>query len=238
MYKCIIFLSKEEDYLGSAIKIKEQANFYTELIYIEDFMTSKREIENSVIYFLCNSDYIKEIVNMKEIKNCYIFNEKYFKNNYTKLEIQKILKENNIKVPEIIEKNEVSNINFPIFCKENKHGGIVLKTYTSKTVARFFEKFNKNNFYLEKEIPVQKESKLYFINNFIYSKGTLNNEQKEICFNVSEILELEIFSIDIIRDNEDNYYVIDVNASAGFYMLDYARKELINNIEYMISKEK
>ena len=41
---------------------------------------------------------------------------------------------------------------------------------------------------------------------------------------------------DIIKDFEDNYYVIDVNPSAGFYMLDYARKELINNIENIMNE--
>ena len=53
---------------------------------------------------------------------------------------------------------------------------------------------------------------------------------------MSNHLQLEIFSIDIIKDFEDNYYVIDVNPSAGFYMLDYARKELINNVENIMNE--
>lgn len=52
MDKCIIFLSKEESYLGSAMKIKEQSNFYTEIIYIEDYIMNKKKIKNSIIYFL------------------------------------------------------------------------------------------------------------------------------------------------------------------------------------------
>ena len=59
---------------------------------------------------------------------------------------------------------------------------------------------------------------------------------KTICIKVSKHLQLEIFSIDIIKDFEDNYYVIDVNPSAGFYMLDYARKELINNVENIMNE--
>ena len=65
MDKCIIFLSKEESYLGSAMKIKEQSNFYTEIIYIEDYIMNKKKIENSIIYFLCNSNLVKEILNIK-----------------------------------------------------------------------------------------------------------------------------------------------------------------------------
>ena len=152
MDKCIIFLSKEESYLGSAMKIKEQSNFYTEIIYIEDYIMNKKKIENSIIYFLCNSNLVKEILNIKEINNCYIFNKKFFENNYTKLEIQNILQSNYIKVPRIIDKNSMNKINYPTFCKEDRHGGIVLKTYTSSTISRFFEKFNKDDFYLEESI--------------------------------------------------------------------------------------
>lgn len=237
MDKCIIFLSKEESYLGSAIKIKEQSNFYTEIIYIEDYIMNKKKIENSIIYFLCNSDLVKEIVNIKEIKNCYIFNKKFFEKNYTKLGIQNILQSNYIEVPIIIDKNNINKINCPTFCKEDRHGGIVLKTYTSSTISRFFEKFNKDDFYLEESIVAQEELKLYFVRDSIYSKGNINDILKTICIKVSKLLQLEIFSIDIIKDFEDNYYVIDVNPSAGFYMLDYARKELINNIDSIMNKE-
>lgn len=236
MDKCIIFLSKEENYLGSAIKIKEQSNFYTEIIYIEDYIMNKKKIENSIIYFLCNSELVKGIINIKEIDNCYIFNKKFFENNYTKLEMQNILKNNYIQVPRIIDKNSINRINFPTFCKEDRHGGIVLKTYTSNTINRFFEKFNKDDFYLEESIIAQEELKLYFVRDFIYSKGKINDVLKTICTKVSKQLQLEIFSIDIIKDFEDNYYVIDVNPSAGFYMLDYAREELIKNIEDIMNE--
>lgn len=236
MDKCIIFLSKEENYLGSAMKIKEQSNFYTEIIHIEDYIIDKKKIKNSIIYFLCNSDLVKEIVNIKEIENCYIFNKKFFENNYSKLEIQNILKNNYIKVPRIIDKSSMNKINFPTFCKEDRHGGIVLKTYTSNTISRFFEKFNKDDFYLEESIIAQEELKLYFIRDFIYSKGNINDVLQTICTKVSKCLQLEIFSIDIIKDFEDNFYVIDVNPSAGFYMLDHARKELIKNIENIMNK--
>ena len=147
------------------------------------------------------------------------------------------MKDNYIEVPKIIDKNSIKRINHPTFCKENRHGGIVLKTYTSSTISRFFEKFNKDDFYIEESIIAQEELKLYFVRDSMYSKGNINDILKTICIKVSKLLQLEIFSIDIIKDFEDNYYVIDVNPSAGFYMLDYARKELINNIDNIMNAE-
>ena len=47
---------------------------------------------------------------------------------------------------------------------------------------------------------------------------------------MSGILKLKIFSIDIMKNN-NQYIVIDVNPSAGFYMLDEARNNFIRELE-------
>ena len=52
----------------------------------------------------------------------------------------------------------------------------------------------------------------------------------ECCNKISKILDLDIFSVDIIKKN-DLYIVIDVNSSAGFYLLDEARNKLVEEIE-------
>ena len=52
------------------------------------------------------------------------------------------------------------------------------------------------------------------------------------CEKISKILNLEIFSLDIINNN-NSYIIIDVNSSAGFYLLDDARNSLIKEIEKM-----
>ena len=57
MDKCIIFLSKEENYFESAMKIKEQSNFYTEIIYIEDYIINKKKIKNSLKIIILNLEY-------------------------------------------------------------------------------------------------------------------------------------------------------------------------------------
>lgn len=184
---------------------------------------------------MCNSELIKEIVKLGEKYNCYIFNKRFFENNYTKLDMQNILANNSVKTPEIMDMNCIEKIETPIFCKENKHAGIVLKTYTSNTLVKFLEKFNKKDFYLEKCINAKEELKIYYINKVIFSNGSITDNIKDICKKISEKLFLDVFSADLIMDSKKDYYVIDINPAAGFYMLDIARKELINNIKNNIN---
>ena len=47
-----------------------------------------------------------------------------------------------------------------------------------------------------------------------------------ICENISKILKLEIFSVDLIKI-QNEYYVIDVNPSSAFYLSNKARLEFI-----------
>ena len=44
--------------------------------------------------------------------------------------------------------------------------------------------------------------------------------------NISKILKLEIFSVDLIKI-QNEYYVIDVNPSSAFYLSNKARLEFI-----------
>ena len=94
MDRCIIFLSKYEDYLKSAKKIKDNSNLKVNINYVEDFILKENKIEilkNSIIYFLCNSELNKKLVELLRNTNCYIFNKKFFESNYTKLEMQELL---------------------------------------------------------------------------------------------------------------------------------------------------
>lgn len=236
MNKCIIFLSKNEDYFGSAKKIKDNTKLKVDIKYIEDFalINNKTEIvENSIIYFLCNSVLIKELVNLLENTCCYIFNKKFFENNYTKLEIQELLINNGIDTPRILINSNIKEMKFPVFCKENKHAGMIFEAYTSHTIERFFEKFNKKDFYIEEKINGQQEIKYYYVKGNIYSKYNIENENivKMYCNKIAKILDLEIFSVDMIKNKNNRYTIIDVNSSAGFYLLDEARNNFINEIE-------
>ncbi len=238
MDKCNIFLSKKENYQKSAEKIKNSLKIPTNIIWIEDFMVTENKeekLKNSIIYFLCNSYLVKELINLLERVNCYIFNKDFFKRNYTKLETQKKLIDNNIKTPQIFENFEVvDKTKLPIFCKQNIHAGMVFKIYTVNTINKFFEKFDSDEFYLEEAIESNVESKFYFVKGNIYAKNNIEilNCVKKTCIKISSVLKLDVFSVDMIQRNDD-YVVFDVNPSAGFYMLDEARNKLVYEIEKM-----
>ena len=241
MDKCNIFLSKKENYQKSAEKIKNSLKIPTNIIWIEDFMVTENKeekLKNSIIYFLCNSYLVKELVNLLERTNCYIFNKDFFKRNYTKLEMQKKLIDNNIKTPQIFENFEVDKTKLPIFCKQNIHAGMVFKIYTVNTINKFFEKFASDEFYLEEAIESNIEIKFYFVKGNIYAKKNIEIPYcvKNICIKISLVLNLDVFSVDMIQKNDD-YIVLDVNPSAGFYMLDEARNKLVCEIE-KIGEEK
>lgn len=238
--KCIIFLSKKENYYGSAVKIKENTFMKTDIFYIEDFIIENNQIEktnNSIIYFLCNSVLINDVLNILENANCYIINKNFFINNYTKLEIQKILLANHLNIPELFETNIYDKLNYPIFCKENKHAGIIFKAYTSNTLNKFFQKFDRKDFYIEEAIEDQKVLKYYYVKQRLFCMDNyIPVEITNYCERISKSLDLDVFSFDVMKRKND-YVIIDVNPSAGFYLLDEARNKLINEIEELGKKE-
>ena len=236
MKNLIIILSKNENFIKSALKIKEQSKINTKILFIEDIVLE--EINNEdIIYFLCNSPLIPDLIKKIENLSCTIFNKKYFINNYSKYQIQLIMKNNDILVPNIIDYEMLESIKFPIFCKENKHVGILFKAYNIETLKKIFSNLNKDEFYFEEDITLNKtkttEFKVYYVNNKCFYKDNekvKNNELLKICKNISSLLGLDIFSADFIDDGNSNY-LIDVNSSAGFYLSNDARYELIKCIE-------
>ena len=141
MDKCIIFLSKYEDYLNSAIKIKENSKLKVNINYIEDFILKENKIEilkNSIIYFLCNSELNKKLVELLRNNHCYIFNRNFFESNYTKLEMQELLINNNINTPHVYQISNKNQMKLPILFKENKHAGMIFEAYTKKNNRRIF----------------------------------------------------------------------------------------------------
>ena len=57
MKNLIIILSKNENFIKSALKIKEQSSINTKILFIEDIVLEKINNED-IIYFLCNSPLI------------------------------------------------------------------------------------------------------------------------------------------------------------------------------------
>ena len=144
-----ILISKQDKYYYSYIKIKDESHITTNIYYIEDINLDKIEdinFNNHIIYFLCNSPLNSKFVLALENKNCYFLNKTFLLNEYSKLEVQQVLNKNNIDIPEIETTKNLSEIKYPVFCKENSHVGINLIAYSENTLVKFFCKFNISDF--------------------------------------------------------------------------------------------
>ena len=236
--RIIIILSKHEKFLDSAKKVKAICNINTEIHYIEDFINNTDYIEdNDIIFILTNSPLIPDFVNMISHYKCYIINKDYFLNNYSKLDIQKVLAKNNISIPNIIQQDELDKCKYPIFVKENNHAGIVFQAYTPKTIETFFSKFPIDNYYFEDNLYNKcanaKEYKLYYANGVVSYKDGVEKENKTVnnmVINIAKTLKMQIISTDIILIGKE-CFVIDVNPAPGFYFCSRARKELVAFME-------
>ncbi len=230
-----LFISREENFIGSALKIKRESPIKTEIIYIEDYIKNDDIFninDNDIIYFLSNVKLIPKIIEKLSLINCFIFNKDFLENCYLKDEVQKILYENEINIPEIIPLEKIERDSFPLFCKEKKHTGITFQTYNEITLRSFFDKFEKKDFYLEKSIISNKkpsiETKIYYINGKIYLKDKekieIDDKLIDISLKISKCLNnMDVFSADVIK-LLDEYYIIDVNPASGFYLSKNARE--------------
>lgn len=234
-----ILISKQDKYYYSYIKLKDESYIPTNIYYIEDLnleMIEKYNFNNHMIYFLCNLSLNNKIISALKNKHCYFINKKFFLHDYTKLEVQQVLNDNNIDIPEIVTINGLNKIQNPIFCKENSNVGINLVAYSENTLVKFFCKFNISDFYYEKIITGGKEMKLYCINNIVYDNNKIikNKELNELFKKITNSLQIETYSADIINKENKNI-VIDINPNSGFFGSNIARKEFL---KYVISCSK
>ena len=240
MEKFKIITSKTNIYTEQVKKLKEESKLQTEVINIEDLISDEStslDFENSIIYFLCcNSPLVPTAIKKLESYNCYIINKQYLTKDHLKLDVQILLDKNNINVPKTYAIENIKNIKFLIFCKENRHEGIIIQVYNKITLTRFFEKFNTKEFYLEETINNNKdlrEFKVYFVDKKIFLKDVTcyNKILEEMCKKVSVALNnLEVFSVDIVQNTNGELFVIDVNPSAGFYLSDDGRRYFLDTL--------
>lgn len=227
-----ILISKQDKYYYSYIKLKDESYIPTNIYYIEDLnleMIEKYNFNNHMIYFLCNLSLNNKIISALKNKHCYFINKKFFLHDYTKLEVQQVLNDNNIDIPEIVTINGLNKIQNPIFCKENSHVGINLVAYSENTLVKFFCKFNISDFYYEKIITGGKEMKLYCINNIVYDNNKIikNKELNELFKKITNSLQIETYSADIINKENKNI-VIDINPNSGFLVPILLGKNFLN----------
>lgn len=233
-----IIVSKENIYTGQVKKIKEQSELFTEVINIEDLLeAAKVDFNHSIVYFLCcNSPLVHMVINQMEKYDCYIINKEYLLKKYLKLEVQKLLSNNKVMTPTIFSNEKIEEIKFPVFCKENRHEGIIAQIYNELTINRLFSKFDKKDFYIEQSINdnISKEIKVYYVAGKLFFQNEVKDKEHfcEVCKNISNTLDhLEVFSADIIQTEDGKLYVIDVNPSAGFYLSDEGRKYFLEEIK-------
>jgi glutathione synthase/RimK-type ligase-like ATP-grasp enzyme len=202
------------------------------------FLNGLKSYVNSIIYFLCcNSPLVSIAIQKLKNDNCYIINREYLIKNHLKLDVQRLLAKNKISVPKIYPIESIEEVKFPIFCKENRHEGIIIQMYNKISLTKFFEKFNASEFYLEETIDNNnanlKEFKVYFVKEEIFPKDIMSHNKViiEMCKKVSLALNnLEVFSADIIQNNDGEYFIIDVNQSAGFYLSDDGRRYFLDKV--------
>lgn len=244
MRRLIVYVSKYENSLDGAKKIKNEADFDVEIFEIERFCQDNNYNlikEDDVIFFLCASDLIYQVTVKLENKGCRIINIEYFLKHLSKKEIQIFLEKNKINIPKLYTENINENRQFPIFLKENMHTGITVQLYNDSTQNRIFEKFNYKDFYLEEPVKIKNanEIKVYCVNGEIFYKNNqeqINEDINNICKRVIEIFNnIEVCSIDFIY-NDDEFYLIDFNPSSGFYSTDKGRKGFIKYCNKIINK--
>ncbi len=234
-----IIISKYNKYIGQIEKLKNESIIPVEVREIEELLKT-RNIKNfninSIVYFVCcNSPLITEVLDLLKNINLTIINKFYLINKPTKIEIQKKLKENNVCVPKQYNLSQLNKKLFPIICKENRHQGKKIKFYNISELNEYLKKHNSQDYYFEELLQPDIEGnyiefKIYYIYGKIFSSYKINyKEMEKLCRKISKSLyKIEVFSVDIIK-KLNNYYVIDVNDSVGFYKNDDARKYFLES---------
>lgn len=249
MRRFYIFASVKNIYTGQVKKLKDESKVDTHVVYIEDFVENSLKYhfkKEDIIYFLCcNSELVYDAIKLLRTSESFIINERYLECDYKKYDIQNLLDNNDVPVPKVNCENNIENLNFPIFCKENRHEGIIFQSYNKITLKKFFEKFDISNFYFEDVIvgngTIGQEEKYYYVDGKIFGKVgniQINENVKSICKNISKALNnLEVFSVDIIQTKDNENYVIDVNPSAGFYLSNEGRKYFLDKVYNNFGRE-
>lgn len=205
MNKLLLITSKQNKYVDQINKIIKESLFESRLTFKEDNFNC----EDYIIYLFTKLDEVNENV----------INYKFYQNYKSKLEVQQLLKNNNISTPKIVDK-----ITSYVYLKENKHEGSV-------KLINNYDQINVSDFYLEENIKGV-ENKYYFVFDKLFDKNIeiIDKNLINLASNIKDTLLLEVFSFDVISKENINY-VIDVNIAPGFYKSDIARSYFINSIK-------
>lgn len=222
MSRFIILTSYKNKYNDHINRILNESIRKIELFYLEDINNNNVLFNKDDFIYILSSNYKLIADAIFKIKDYNIINKRFFNKGLSKLDTQ-LLISSYIDIPKIVTKFE-NNI---LYYKENRHEGLVLKINTLDE----YNNINRNiDYYLEENIDGI-ENKIYYVYGNVFYKYNTNykNELDDICLKVSNSLNLDVFSMDVIS-TIDKHYCIDINFSPGFYLSNEARASFLKII--------
>lgn len=227
----IIFHDNHKNMNNIVNKISEGNKSQIKVINICDYLNNCGNFEinfSDVIYFLCNDNYLNNLIIEKLDKiQCKILNKGYYLKNYNKEKVQKKLLKNQINTPKIVDFNE--KINKKVILKAKTHTLPVNIFENMVELKKFLLNKNMSDFYAEEFIEKDIEYKIYYVNDKIFFYDNIetfyNEKLNKTLQLIGEIFELDIYSVDVIFVGE-KFYIIDINSSSPLFMSKFARQEL------------
>lgn len=235
--KVAIIVSRCEHFADGAGLILEDAKQFgllCEVIFIEDLIFDNKIAAFDLIYFLTNFSGIEKYVVHYESLVLQIINKDFLIDEKRKFYLQNKVGENGISVPASVSASDVlswakDRSKFPIYVKSQNQASTVIRVEDeielSKAIAVF--KCQKEDWYLEKGIEGEEIElhKIYYVNsNLVLDKNFAID--KRMFDSISKILNLSVFSSDVLVSMTGEYWVIDINPAPAFFKSQEARKHL------------
>lgn len=250
-----VVISRTEPYLNGALFIKEacaSVQLNCDIYYIEDILLNKNETlsknkSECLIYFLTNTDTIPECIKSFESSNKNILiNRDFFISEKNKFSVQNRLRLAEVYVPDsIVVTNKsffgavLQSLKLPLYIKSQKQANTVIRVETDKEFYDNMLGRSIKDFYFEESVDLEKFhlEKIYYVGGHIESENknlvitdSLETELK----NISNLLELEIYSADVFASISSNtYYYIDINPAPALF---HSTKARMHFAKYMLDK--
>lgn len=229
----IIFYDNVKNVQNIIAKIKNENSVLVKEISIQDYLKNNSNFEinvDDVVYILSNDNVLNnKLIENLSIVDCKILNKNYYLSNYDKQQIQQILFQNCVPVPKIINLND--DFVGKVICKPKNHTLAVNIFDDMNSLRCFLKNKDANEYYIEKFEEYEIEYKIYFVNNkmFFYEEVNAvdNKLLNETLNKISDILKLDVYSVDVLF-NAQQFYIIDINPSAGLFKSKDARIALID----------
>ena len=192
--------------------------YLEDLVYMD--VTIKNKYAKKIAYFLTNDFDVKKYYYRLEDAGWTIINSGGLKKEYTKFAMQSALQKNSIKVPHSFVKLVRNNWKFPLYIKSYRQLSYVVCAKNVQDVKNAKKIFNcqKEKYYFENAVDERKMllHKVYYVKGKTLCCGTYQISDK-VMNDISRILELDIFSVDMFISHNGDYRVIDINPAPALY---------------------